>query len=79
MDITKIQHNFCQNVRYMQSKYNLTQKEMAQILGVSISTLRKMEMEENKVRLNSDMLHRICDCFDLSADVFLNEQLEHME
>lgn len=34
---------FCQNIRYLRKTHRLTQKRMAEICGVSVSTLRKLE------------------------------------
>lgn len=32
---------FCQNMKNLRKKYNLTQQQMAFILGISIKSLRK--------------------------------------
>lgn len=45
---------------------NLTQKELANILGISRASLAMYET--NKREPDKDMLSRIADCFDVSVD-----------
>ena len=59
--------NFRQNVIYLRKTHGLTQRQMAQILGIGIGTLGRLEAGK-VVRMNAGMLIRLCDYFDLSAD-----------
>jgi len=63
--------NFCNNLCFLQQEHGLQKKEMAEILGVSVSTYRKMERCEETVRLHCGMVSRICDHFQVSADDIL--------
>ena len=64
--------NFSQNIRHLRQVYTLTQREMAQILGISAGTLGRIE-RGGTVRIHSGMLYRICDHFRLSVDAILCE------
>lgn len=68
--------NFCRNVCYLRRKNSLTQKEMAEILGVSVSSLRKMEKGDVLPKIHCRMLLRVCERFDLPADRLLYILLE---
>lgn len=66
---------FRRNVIYLRRAHGLTKGQMAEILGISIGTLSRLESGE-RVRLNAGMLVRFCDRFDLSADNCLLRELE---
>lgn len=68
--------NFCHNVAFMREKENMTKKEMAQILGISVDTLRKIEAGDPKVRTNAGMLCKFCNRFEISADAVLSTKLQ---
>ena len=70
---------FCKNVAYIRQIKKLSQKQMAQILGVSLSTLRKIENQEPTVRINGRMICCVCDAFELSADGLLREDMAEKE
>ena len=67
--------NFCKNLRYLRQEHCLTKKAMAEILGVSVSTYRKIEQCDGSVRLHSGMLLRIIDHFQIPADDLLLSEL----
>ena len=71
MKSNKSSDQFCQNVCYLRKTHHLTQKEMASVLGISVSTLRRIEREDETVRVSSGMLCRLCDHFGLSTDAVL--------
>jgi len=54
----------------------MTQKEMVQIMGVSIATYGRIERCVDSVRLHSGMVKKICDYFEISADVLLGEDIK---
>ena len=62
---------FKHNIRVLRRKYNLSQKEMAQIIGVSVGTLRRMERGDNNVRTHCGMVLRVCERFGISSDELL--------
>lgn len=62
---------FTQNIRYLRRKHQLTQDGMAKIMGISASTLRRLENNDPHVKIHCVMLTRTCDHFDISADVML--------
>ena len=66
----------CKNIRYLRKKNHLTQKEMAEIVGTSISSIRRIEQGTNIPRIHSGMLYRLCVHFNISADAMLNILLE---
>ena len=70
---------FAVNIRYLRIKHQLSLSEMAAIIGISVSTLRRLEMGMSSVRTNCVMLNRICDHFDISADAMIRERLEELE
>ena len=74
----KCKENFCQNLRHLRKVHNMTQKEMAQIIGISANTLGRLERCEERVRLNSVILCRVCDHFQLSVDEMLYENWTEM-
>lgn len=71
--MTDYNTNFSHNIRDLRQIHKLTQVQMAEILGISISTLRRIE-ENAATRINSGMLCRVCDRFGLSVDAILLEK-----
>lgn len=59
--------NFLSNLKYLRRQHNLTQKQMAQILGISITTWRKMEQGIMPPRLSSLVIYRAADAFGVDA------------
>lgn len=51
---------------------------MAEIIGVSVSTLRRMEREISFPRVHGMMLWRVCCYFDISADILIHQDLEKL-
>lgn len=70
--------NFCQNLCYLRTAHHMTQKQMAQILGVSTATYRRIERCEPSVRLNAAMVRTVCDRFLISADGILRENWQEL-
>lgn len=70
--------NFCKNLCCLRLVYGLTKKEMAEILGVSVSTYRKIERCEDSVRLHSGMVSRVHVRFQISADDLLMKEIHRM-
>ena len=62
----------CKNIKYLRRKYKLTQKEMAEICHISVSSLRKIERNELPPRLNTDIFficYSISECCRISLSV----------
>ena len=59
--------NFLSNLKYLRRQHNLTQKQMAQILGISITTWRKMEQGIMPPRLSTLVVYRAADAFGIPA------------
>lgn len=78
MDASNINKWFYNNIRYLRRKHGLTQVQMAEIIGISISTLRKMEREMCFPRVHGMMIWRVCSYFDIPADVLIHEDLENL-
>jgi len=68
--------NFCHNLRYLRQVHDLTQKEMAGILAVSVSTYGKMERCDPRVRIQSGRICHLCDYFGISTDEILRQKWE---
>ena len=67
--------NFCNNLGHLRRMHGMAKKEMAEILGVSVATYRKMERCQEAVRLNCVMVSRICNHFKVSGDDLLMENM----
>ena len=65
--------NFCPNMRHLRKVHLLTQKEMAQIIGISVGTLGRIERCDPSVRIPCTMLDRVCSYFHVSSDSLLFE------
>ena len=59
--------NLLRNLNHLRRLHNLTQKQMAQILGISITTWRKMEQGIMPPRLSSLVVYRAADAFGIPA------------
>ena len=67
---------FRTNICYLRRRDGLSQKEMAQILGISIGTYRKIEQNEPSVRLYDKMIVRMARHFHYTADELVLLDLE---
>ena len=67
--------NFAENLKYLRQTNGLTQVEMAKIVAVCISTYRRMEKADPKVRIHAGRVCRICDHFGISVDKMIDTLL----
>ena len=67
---------FRENICYARKHFRMTRKEMAQVLGISVSKLRRIEQGDTNVRFHNLMLCRFCDHFNISADCVIRVRLE---
>ena len=59
--------NLLRNLNHLRRQHNLTQKQMAQILGISITTWRKMEQGIMPPRLSTLVVYHAADAFGVDA------------
>ena len=66
MSTAELKH-FCETVSRLRQEYRLTKTEMSKILGISVSSLNKLE---NGVipRISSEIVYRMMDYFRLTAE-----------
>ena len=62
--------NFCRNIVCLRKKYGLTQNQMAQIMEVSVYSVRLLERGILPKHLPYTVLYPLCDHFNLPADAF---------
>lgn len=69
--ITPIEQFIIDCVRELRLKRNITQKEIAQIIGVSQSFIANIERDGHKAKYNINHVNLIADHFKLSPKVFM--------
>ena len=65
----------CKNIYFLRMQYSLTQKDMADILGISINSLRKLENGSIPRTFRAGAICRLCNHFQLSADAVLRTEI----
>ena len=73
--------NLLRNLNHLRRQHHLTQKQMAQILGISITTWRKIEQGIMPPRLSTLVVYRAADAFGIpSFYLFLDShEFERMQ
>ncbi|MBR5219769.1 MAG: helix-turn-helix transcriptional regulator [Clostridia bacterium] len=73
--------NLLRNLNHLRRQHNLTHKQMAQTLGISITTWRKIEQGMMPPRLSSLVVYRATDAFGIpSFYLFLDShEFERMQ
>ena len=66
-DFLQEQQVFCKNILLLRKKHRLSKKEMAQLLGIGISTLGKIEKGELPPRLSASIVFRVYEHFHVST------------
>ena len=61
-----------EKLKDLRLKNNMTQRELAEKLGISIPTLQKYEYGTLKIK--NEVILSLCDIFDISPDDFFNEK-----
>lgn len=54
---------FMENIAHLRKQYGLSKKEMAEILGIGVKTLDKIERGELPKRISTHVIFRIQDHF----------------
>ena len=67
---------FLYNLTILRKTHNLTQKQMAQILGISISSWRKIERGAMPPRLSAEVVYRAADAFEIAVAALFGD-MEH--
>lgn len=62
-------------IKQLRIDNNMTQRELAQKLGISIPTLQKYEY--GTLRLKNEIIIKICDIFNISINNFLEDTTEY--
>ncbi len=66
---------FLKNVTWIRRHYGLSKKRMAELLGIGIASLNKIENGEMPQRLGVEIVFRICDKFGLSPEEQFSQKL----
>ena len=61
---------FCKHLKQVRKECNLTQKQVAQSLGVVESCYANWE--QGRTEPNIEMLRKLCTVFDISVDELIN-------
>ena len=67
--------NFAYNVAWLRKHYGLSKKEMAEIMGIGIGSLNKVERGEMPPQMKVDVLIRIYKQFGVSPERQLRQRL----
>ena len=70
--------NLCGNLHHLRQVHGLTQAQMAQILGISVSTYGRLERYDPRVRLHCGHICRVCDHFQISTDAVMYQNWRRM-
>ena len=65
---------FLKNLAALRKQHNLTQKQMAQTLGIGITTWRQIEQGIMPPRLSSLVVYRAADAFGIPAVRLFSER-----
>lgn len=71
MKIEKCTQRFYRNLRCLRVVFGVSQAQMAEILGISIGTLRKIERGIQTPRTSAAILWKASDAFCVSTDILL--------
>ena len=76
MNINQDICNFCNNVQLLRRSKGLSQRAMAEIMGIGIGSLRKIEYGILPPRLTVDVLFRLYCTFGISPQDLLSHCIE---
>ena len=65
-NVQKQLHVFLENIVFLRKQHKLSKKKMAEILGIGIGTLNRIEKGELPTRISTRVIFRIKDHFHLS-------------
>ncbi len=62
----------CENIKRIRTAHGLSEKDMAEVLGISVYVLTKLEAGDISLRLKADAIIRLCRRFGIEPkDVFV--------
>ena len=70
------QENLAHNLLWLRKKYSYSQKTMAQLLGIGVGSLRKLEHGVIPPRLTVEFLEPLYFCFQITPSMLLCTWLE---
>lgn len=70
--MSKELENITHNIAWLRKKNNITKKQMAILLGMSVRSLSKIEKGESSRKLNLNTIFDIICLFNISADELFN-------
>lgn len=73
MDNSRELHIFAQNIQYIRKLHNLTQKQMATLLGISVQSLRNIEQGPIPPRLHFGILLKVYQEFQISSSKIISQ------
>lgn len=72
--------NFLENIKLLRSHYSFSKKKMAEIMGISVKMLSKLESGEMSKRLSAKSLLRLSAFFSISPYLLFEKlSLEEIE
>ena len=66
-----------ENLQYLRKKHKHSQQELANLLGLPRTTLG--DYERGKTEPNIEMLINLADCFEVTIDALVRDNLQHRE
>ena len=68
--------NFSHNIRFLRQQHNLSQKDMARILGMGVGMLRRIEHGEMPRRCHAGHLLALSEHFGVATHAVLFQRLD---
>ena len=66
---------FAKNLCWLQNRYAMPQRTLSALTGIPLPVLRMTERGQVVPRLNEDLISRLCQIFDISAEGLLTHDL----
>ena len=64
--------NFCKNIRYLRKKNYLSQRALAELSGISLWMLRRIEEASDPPAVDDYVVRRLCQIFGLSVETLFH-------
>lgn len=77
-NLQKERENLAHNLVYLRTQFKIPKYRMAQLLRISLYSLRKLEAQELPPRLSVEILFDLQDCFHIPIWRILSCRLEEM-
>ena len=76
MKIIEVGPIFGENVRILRTRYSLSQKALAKLVGISLPVLRMLERGEITHRITDETLQRLCAVLNVPAERLISPSTE---